>query len=86
MSEFFSVEYTSVTNLKTGEHWPPSWRVCALQASSPTGRAALDTEFARQKDAEIGKAALLAAGLDTLEKLEANRHELHRIMIEALQW
>jgi len=42
--------------------------------------------FARERDAELGKAALLNAGLDTVEKLLENKPRLREIMCSALQW
>lgn len=94
MNELLSVVLGRVRNANNPSEifGPKAWRVRVhltpeLAMKNGVLTAVIERPaFARKKDAEIGRNALLAAGLDTIEKLQANRDELERIMIEALPW
>lgn len=59
-------------------------RVWFPHAKSP--RRVIMCGFARERDAELAKRALLNAGLTTLDKLIENKSRLREIMCKALQW
>ena len=80
---------TAVSQL-TGEKWPLRWRV-AIDDGQPA-LLVLDDDihdfhFASRRDAELAARALIAAGLDTPEKLsDAGWPKIKQVMCEALPW